>query len=222
MKKFFSLLWVPLALLCITVPIVFPLGHPGYFPSHDGEWAVVRLGDMFREIRDHQFPPRFSGNLNFEYGYPLFNFAYPFPYYLALIIHLMKVSFIDSIKLVFAGGIVVSVALMYLASREFWGNRWAGFISGLLFAYLPYRLVDVYVRGSIGEITAFVWMPLLLYVTTKIYKYDNQPVYMLLGGVSLAALVLSHNIMAILFLPILVMCIIASAWKKYSLYIFRF
>ena len=82
----------------ICIPVILPYFHSGYFPSHDGEWAVVRAGEMFREIRDHQFPPRYSGVLNFGYGYPLFNFAYPFPYYVSTLFHFLKLGFTDSIK----------------------------------------------------------------------------------------------------------------------------
>src|SRR5579872_6665755 len=97
-QPYFGLILV----IILTLPVLLPYFHAGYFPTHDGEWAVVRLSDMYREIRDHQFPPRYSSNLNFGYGYPLFNFTYPLPYYLGLIIHLFKFGFVDSIKILFA------------------------------------------------------------------------------------------------------------------------
>ena len=91
-----------IASFLITLPLVLPYFHNGYFPTHDGEWAVVRLSDMYREIRDGQIPARYSGNLNFGYGYPLFNFAYPLPYYIGVVIHFFRVGFVDTIKLLFA------------------------------------------------------------------------------------------------------------------------
>ena len=86
--------------IIISIPLLIPYLHSGYFPTHDGEWAVVRLSDMFREVRDFQFPPRYSGNLNFGYGYPLFNFAYPFPYYIGIVIHMLGFGFVDTIKII--------------------------------------------------------------------------------------------------------------------------
>jgi hypothetical protein len=61
----------------VCLPLILPFFKTGFFPTHDGEWAVVRLSDMYREIKDLQFPARYSGYLNFQYGYPLFNFTYP-------------------------------------------------------------------------------------------------------------------------------------------------
>lgn len=221
-KTLFSYIWIPLLLLLLSIPVILPFAHAGYFPSHDGEWAIVRLADMFREIRDHQFPPRYSGNLNFGYGYPLFNFAYPLPYYLGLIIYLFKFSFINSIKLVFALSTVFSIVFMYLASREFWGNKWAGFGSALLFAYLPYRLVDLYVRGSIGETVAFAFFPFLFFCVVRIYRNPKHILYIPLIGFGIAGLVLSHNIMATFFLPILLLFAIMLMLKNYKNYIFPF
>jgi hypothetical protein len=37
-----------LIILLLCVPVILPYFNSGYFPTHDGEWAVVRLGDMFR------------------------------------------------------------------------------------------------------------------------------------------------------------------------------
>ncbi|MDE2026128.1 MAG: hypothetical protein KGJ07_06545 [Patescibacteria group bacterium] len=221
-KQIVSVVWISLVLLLIAVPIVLPFVHVGYFPSHDGEWAVVRLADMFREIRDHQFPPRYSGNLNFGYGYPLFNFAYPLPYYFGLLIYMFKFSFINSIKLVFAVSTFISVIFMYLASKEFWGNKWAGFASSLLFAYLPYRLVDLYVRGSIGETVAFAFFSFLFFCAVRMHKNPKQIFYVPLTGLAIAGLVLSHNIMATFFLPIFVLFFACLAWNNYKEYIVPF
>ena len=221
-KHIISGVFVTLVLLLIAIPIVLPFAHPGYFPSHDGEWAVVRLSDMFREIRDHQFPPRYSGNLNFGYGYPLFNFAYPLPYYIGLVLHTLKFSFINSIKLVFALSTIVSVVFMYLASKELWRNRWAGFVSALLYAYLPYRLVDLYARGSIGETVAFAFFSYLFFVLIRLYTYPKQKRYIPLIGFGIAGLVLSHNIMAIFFLPIFLLFFGVLMWKHYKAYIVSF
>ncbi len=185
--------------LIISVPLLIPYFHPGYFPTHDGEWAVVRLSDMFREIHDLQFPPRYSGNLNFGYGYPLFNFAYPFPYYLGIIIHLLGFGFVSSIKIIFALSIPVSAFFMFLASRNIWKNNYAGLISSVLYLYFPYRLVDLFVRGSIGESIAFALFPMILLCFSKLVDKPKSSGYFLVGGILYGSLILTHNIMSVLF-----------------------
>lgn len=208
-KKSTNLLLVFAVLILLSIPLILPYFTPGYFPTHDGEWAVVRAVEMFREVRDMQFPPRYSGVLNFEYGYPLFNFAYPFPYYLSLLLHLLGFSFIASIKFLFAVSIPLSAIFMYLASKKIWNSNLAGILSGVLYIYVPYRMVDLYVRGSLGESISFILFPLILYLL--LVFIENKKIYSgLLAGIFFAVLVLTHNIMAVYFLLLLGLFFISS------------
>lgn len=191
----------------VCLPAIVPFFHAGYFPTHDGEWAVVRLGDMFRTLRDFQVPARYSGNLNFGYGYPLFNFAYPFPYYAGVLFHFLGFGFVTTIKFLFAGTVVLSAFFMFFASRALWKSTWAGIISAILYIYFPYRMIDLYVRGSIGECLSFVLFPLLLFLTIKLI---NRFSFLYIGAISLsfASLVMSHNIMTVLFIPFYVVFVL--------------
>ena len=200
--------------ILISIPLLIPYIHPGYFPTHDGEWAVVRLSDMFRTLRDLQIPARYSGNLNFGYGYPLFNFTYPSPYYLGVGIHMFGLGFVETVKLMFAITIPVSAFFMFLASRKIWGNNWAGLISSVLYLYFPYRLVDLFVRGSIGESFAFMLFPIIIFSLASLFKKPNSLFFKFLGGFSYAVLISSHNIMGILFTLTLGLFFIGSLGKK--------
>jgi hypothetical protein len=198
----------------VCLPIILPYFKAGFFPTHDGEWAVVRLGDMYREIKDLQFPARFSGYLNFEYGYPLFNFAYPMPYYLGVFFVFLKSGFVNSIKILFALSAILSFFFMFLLSKSLWKNKWAGFASAVLYIYVPYRIVDLYIRGSIGESLSFVFFPLILLGILKIYEKKNVPGSILFTGFFYGFLVTTHNIMAVLFSIIIFFVCIVSSFKK--------
>lgn len=211
--------FVPLfIIIIICIPVVIPYFHSGYFPTHDGEWAVVRLGDMFRTLRDLQFPPRYSGALNFGYGYPLFNFTYPFPYYLGILFYIPTHSFILSIKTMFVVSVFLSGIFMYFASNELWKNRTSGVISAILYIYLPYRMVDLYVRGSIGESLSFSLFPLILYLGLKLFNSPFARHIVFFLSISIAVLVMTHNIMTVLFLPVLLifMLIRIISEKRYD------
>ncbi len=120
MKKLVSsYFFIIFYIVLISIPLLIPYFHSGYFPTHDGEWAVVRLSDMFRELKDMQIPARFSGNLNSGYGYPLFNFAYPFPYYFGILFHILGFSFVNTTKILFALTIPFSALLCFLLQEIF-------------------------------------------------------------------------------------------------------
>lgn len=201
-QRFSSALFPVLVLFLLTIPLILPYTAKGFFPTHDGEWAVVRLADMYREVRDGQIPPRFSGNLNFGYGYPLFHYAYPMPYYLGLPFFLAGLGLVDSIKLLFALSVPLSAILMYYASYELFRSRFGSLAGALVYAYLPYRMVDLYVRGSLGESLASVLFPLILLAMIRSVKKPT-PIWISILSLAFAALILTHNIMAVLFSPII-------------------
>ncbi len=204
LKKYLFRIYPFLIIFLICIPVILPYFNSGYFPTHDGEWAVVRLGDMFRTIRDFQIPPRYSGALNFGYGYPLFNFAYPMPYYLGVVFNLFLHSLILSIKSLFILSVFLSAFFMYLSSSKLWNSKLSGIISSILYIYLPYRMVDLYVRGSLGESTAMILFPLILYFCLRLFESPYSRVSVFVLSISIGSLVMTHNIMTILFFPILI------------------
>lgn len=215
LRTIFSIKVLPVfVVLIICVPVIIPYLQQGYFPTHDGEWAVVRLADMFRTVRDFQFPPRYSGALNFGYGYPLFNFAYPFPYYLGIIFYFFFHSFLLSIKSIFVLSVFLSSLFMYFASAKIWNNRLAGITSAVLYVYLPYRMVDLYVRGSIGESLSMVLFPLIFYLSIRLFDRPFSRLNVILLSISIGILVMTHNIMTILFMPWLMFFVIARIIKE--------
>lgn len=193
-------------ILILTIPIVLPFFNSGFFVSHDGEWTVVRLADMYRTIRDGQIPARYSSYLNMQYGYPLFNFAYPAPYYLGLIPLLLKAGLVTSIKIIFVGMTFLSGLGMFFLGKALWKHNLAGIVAAILFLYLPYRMVDIYVRGSLGEITALAVVPFLF---LAYYFLISKPslFFSAVSSLLLGLLLLSHNIQSLLFFPVLLVFI---------------
>ena len=57
-------------------------------------------------------------------------------------------------------------------------NKYIGLCGSILYTLNPYRLSDVYIRSSVGEYTAIIFLPLILYGLWKIYTEDeNSPSY---------------------------------------------
>src|SRR3989338_6197714 len=97
MKKNFY--YILLVLIC-SVPALLPLFHNGFFTTDDGEWMIIRFSAFHEALRDGQFPVRFLGRLNHEYGYPVANFLYPGFMYLGVPIKFIVFGFVDTIKII--------------------------------------------------------------------------------------------------------------------------
>ncbi|HCM37570.1 MAG: hypothetical protein UV61_C0002G0122 [Candidatus Gottesmanbacteria bacterium GW2011_GWB1_43_11] len=195
LSRLFSWLFI----LLISLPVIYQFLLPGYFPTHDGEWAVVRLAEMHREIKELQLPPRWAGYLNHGFGYPLFLFTYPLPYYLAEILYAVGFGLVSAVKLTFILTVVGSGVTMFLLAESQWGV-WGGLVAAALYTYAPYRFTNLFVRGSIGESLALVFFPLLFWLFDQLIQKPSSKL-MIAGSLTLAALILTHNALAILFLP---------------------
>ena len=191
-KKYYFLI------ILVSLLAVWPFFRKGYFESHDGEWMIIRFSAFHQTLRSGQFPVRFVDRLNNNYGYPVLNFLYPLPFYLAEIPKVLGFGFVDSIKIVFVLSTVSSALAMFWALSQIFDKR-ASLAGSIVYLFIPYRFVDLYVRGSLGESLAFAIVPLVAGCIFKIAK--GNKLYMPLLSISTACLILSHNVIAILFLP---------------------
>ena len=193
--------WGYLVVLGFTLPVLWPLVGPSYLSSHDGLHHLYRLVDLDWCIRGGTFYPRWLPNLGFGYGYPVLNYYAPLSYYVAELFHIQGAGYIDSIKLAYAVGFLGSGVAMYLFAKEYMG-RLPAILASLVYVYLPYHLADGYVRGALAEFLAFPFFPLILWcfyrlITSKKLKYVAW------CALSLAGLILAHNLMALILAPLL-------------------
>ena len=164
MKKYGLLL----LLLAVSILPLFDLLHRGLPVTHDGQDHVARIANFYLSLSEGHIVPRWAGNLNWGYGHPILMFLYPLPSYMASLFHLVGFSFVDATKLVFAITYIASISAMYLWGRAQFGNI-PGFIAALLYGFAPYRFVDLYVRGAIGEHVAFIWPPVIFLALSHFY-----------------------------------------------------
>lgn len=174
--------------------------RPGYFPIHD-DLQVSRLYEMDLCFRDRQFPCRWVPDMGYGYGYPLFNYYPPLPYYLGEIFHLVGLSFIDSVKLLFILSLIFSGIFSYLLGKELWG-KYGGLVTGAFYLYAPYHAVDVYVRGAMNEFWGLVFFPAIFWAVYKVVK-SGKNVFIPVVAIFYALLLLSHNLMALFISPFL-------------------
>lgn len=187
-----------LALLILIIPTLTSLMHPGYWGASD-ELHIAWLQQMDAAVQAGKFPLRYVPDLSYGFGYPLFNFVFPLPFYLGEAFHLLGFSFVISIKLVFLVSLLGSAAAMYFLARQL-AVPAVSVLAAAIYAYTPYRSTDIYVRGAVGEAFAFIFLPLLTVSLLKVSQGRGRR-WIGLGALSLAGLILSHDITAYMFVP---------------------
>ena len=208
MKKLFILAFI---LICL-IPLK-DLFNPGLPVTHDGQDHVARIANFYQNLKEENIIPRWAGSLNWGYGHPILMFLYPLPSYFASLFHFLGFSLVDSLKIVFGISFILSGLAMFLWIKEFLGYR-EGVVAGFLYILAPYRFVDLYVRGAIGEHVAFIFPPLILFFLLRLSK-SNSKKDIVLGSLSLAGLILSHNAISLMFVPLIVLYGF-FLWMKHS------
>lgn len=181
-----------LLILLFSIPALIPLLRSGFFLSDDGEWMIVRLGAFFEALRNGQIPVRFLINLNYQYGYPLSDFAYPLFLYLGSAIHILGPGFIDTIKIILGLSLVLGSLFTYLFLRKKF-DALPSIVGSFVYLYTPYHLFDLYKRGSIGELLAISIIPFIFYQIERRDKF--------LISIGVFSLILAHNSIALISLP---------------------
>lgn len=212
MIKKFNFIKIPLLLLIIIIPSIYSLLRPGYFPMHD-DIQAFRLFELDKCIKDGQIPCRWIPDMGYGYGYPQFNYYGPFPYYLMEFVHIIGFGYLDSTKIGFILSILISAFGMYLLGKDLWG-RSAGILSSTLYIYAPYRAVNIYVRGAMGEAWGMAFLPFIFWSTKGVV--ENKKYAKLWLALSIAALFTSHNITALIFIPFFAAWILFLIFSEHS------
>jgi len=193
MKKRFNYLFIFLSIL-LVLPAIVGLLHPGFFLTDDGNWMVIRFSAFYEALRAGQFPVRFLFRLNNMYGYPVSDFLYPLFMYIGVLIHIVGFNFVSTIKVVSVLSLVFSSLFSFYWLRKTFSNL-SSLIGSLAYVYFPYHMFDLYRRGSIGEVLALAIVPFVFWQIER----KNLP----LVSFGIALLILSHNTLALIFLPVI-------------------
>lgn len=181
---------------CILIVLSYwtmkPLLREGYFSMHD-DTQVARVVAMGRALQKRQFPVRWVSDLGYGYGYPIFNFYGPLPYYFGGLLYAFGANGLFATKCMIGAGILLAAFTMYSAAASKFGTA-GGIVAALSYLYAPYHAVQAYVRGAIGELWAVSFLPLVLSGIIASFDPKKQKNAILIGGLGFTGIILSHTI----------------------------
>lgn len=203
-KSFLKTYWPYLLIFLLSLSTALPLFHGGYF-SHQDDLQVMRIFEMRKCLIDLQIPCRWVPDMGFGNGYPLFNYYGVPPYYLGAVLS-FAFGYIGAAKILFIIPLLLGGFAMYLLGKELFGKI-AGLAAAVLFVLVPYRSVDIYVRGDVTESFAIALAPLIFYLYLKLIR--NPSIKNLVGATVVFGLFLiTHNVMSLFFVPVLFLWIL--------------
>lgn len=200
-KRAFSGAGLGLAILLALFAVAPLLTHAGLPNTADGPAHLMRQVELNQAWQDGVFYPRWAPDLALGHGMPLFNYAPPWLYHLTQLFHLTGLPLDASMKAGVILAMIVYSAGMYLFAADLFGPR-GGLLAAAVYLYAPYRLREAYIQGNYGQFWGLAFYPLILWAFRRLITTRQQR-YLLPAALALAGLLLSHNISAMLFAPLL-------------------
>lgn len=204
LQKLDSNIWLVLA---FSIFAWAPLLTPAYFfEAHDAKHSVFFLVEFDQTFRDGFLWPRWSPDFDFGYGYPLFNLYAPLSFFAAQLLHLLGLELTAAIKTVYILATIGAGLGMYGFVRRLFGPP-AGLLAAVVYMYVPFHLVEIFVRSAYAEFVALAIIPFLFWAFTELIARPT-PRRVALAGLAYGALALTHHSSFFTFSPFLMVYIL--------------
>lgn len=207
--------------LCVGLLAVLPLLiGPGIVNTRaggDSPFLLQRVQGIVENLRAGSLPARWMADGAHGLGYPAYVYYAALPYYVAALLSEIGLGVLWGIKLTQTLVFLLAAATSYLLARELGARRTGALLASVMYTAAPFHLVNAYVRGdSLSELTAMALFPTLLWLLRRLAQRPRAARAAALA-VAYAALMLSHNISALLFSPLLglwLLCEIGSSARE--------
>lgn len=181
--------------------------------THDGFVHLARMGAYFKALQDLQIPVRWAGDLNYGYGMPLFNFIYQLPYFISSLFLFLGFGLVTTFKIVLVLSYILSGIFMFAFGKSFFKDDKKALLVTVFYQFAPFRLVELLVRGSFGEVYTYTFLPLVLFGFTLFLRKQTYRNFSIIAVAS-AFLILSHNALSLVFFGMCVLFILFFANEK--------
>ncbi|MCZ7543082.1 MAG: 6-pyruvoyl-tetrahydropterin synthase-related protein [Anaerolineae bacterium] len=197
--------WGLVLVLALSLLAALPfLANPGLPRQTDAELHVFRTAELTNAIREGVIYPRWAPNFWYGYGYPFFNYYASLTYYLGAGYGLLTgTGPVGGARFVFILGFMLAGLGTYAFVRRRW-NAPAGVLAAVVYVYSPYIiLVDPHMRGDLAETFALAVFPGVMWAFDRLLE-EGRGWHAVRAAALLAALIFTHNLMALLLTALLV------------------
>ncbi len=167
------------AIVLLLIPLFasLPLAANFLFDGHDLTFHLARIGALAAELEKGQFPVRMLSTMLNGYGYPT-----PL-YYCDLLLYFSALLYNAMVPLMTcyqAYVLLVNAATCltaYLCFSRMTGQKTIGVAFAALYTLSPQRLMTLYIRAAVGEYSAMIFLPLIMWGLWNLYhRREDLPI----------------------------------------------
>lgn len=174
--------------------------------AHDIHFHYSRLVGLTNSIKSGDFLALIHNSF-YGYGYATGLFYSNFYFYIPALLSVLGLSYMTSFKILYFLINILTTLSIFWCLKSITNDKKVSVIGTILYMFSNYRLVDVYPRGAMGEILAFMIIPIIILGLYEIVYRDYKKWYLFTIGFVL--LLLCHLITTFLlgvFVFIFLLC----------------
>lgn len=214
-KKVVELVKFLIIVFAISVFACQPYLNNMMIYTHDFGYHLNRIIQISKNLDLGIFPSFIHSGLLNNLGYANSIF-YPeiFLYIPAILMSIFDLHALTVYKIFLIVITFFTFLSMYISSNGIFKKKEVAWISSLLYIFSLYRLTDIYVRGALGEILSFIFVPLIFYGLYEIIFSENKKWWII--AIGLFGIANSHVLTFVIILPIIVLICIVNIDKIFK------
>lgn len=167
-------LFVFAGLSCAVLAASYPLFSDYLMEGHDLPFHLMRIEGLKNGLLSLQLPVRIQPGWLADHGYPVSIYYGDLLLVLPALLRIIGVPIQDAYRFYVFFIQIATAWVAYYCFYRMTSHKYAGLAASVVYLLNPYRLSDLYIRGSVGEYTAMLFLPLILYGLWKIYTQDTS------------------------------------------------
>jgi len=194
----------PAVVAAVVLALVLPaLAVKGLVATHaggDSPFLLQRAHEMSAALAGGHWPARWMAEAAYGLGYPFWVYYAPLAYVAAATLALLGGGVVGGLKVTTLLAFAVAAAGAYALAWAQWRRAAAAVVAAVAYSAAPYHMVNLYVRGdALSELVAYGLLPWLLVAVDRTGRRRGGAVLL---AVAVALVLLSHNILALMSVPL--------------------
>lgn len=196
LKLFLSKYYKYIIIIAFTCLVSLPLFTDSLYLGHDTLFHISRIEGLATSLKHLDFIPTIYPFKNDNFGYASALFYCDILLYPFALLYLLGIDIVICYKLCIITFTFIAALTSYNFIAKIANDKYSPLIGSLLYISTTYRLSNIYVRGALGEIISYAFLPIVLMAIYKLFYANEDAKKELIIGFSLV--ILSHNISFIL------------------------
>ncbi|MGN0482435.1 MAG: hypothetical protein ACI4HI_02670 [Lachnospiraceae bacterium] len=219
-----------LVLLGIAFFSSLPLMMLNLYNGHDLPYHLLRIEGIAQELKLGHFPVRMHSYSCSGYGHPVSIYYGDLLLYIPAVLRLLGFSVLGVYKIYIYMINLATVLITYWCLKQIYQKKMVAMAGAAAYTLGAYRIVDIFVRASLGEFTAMLVFPVIALAVYQMYTADEtdwkeyrKNIGLLVLGMT--GLITSHILsteMVTLFLAFVAIVLIKKTIRKNTLKVWIF